>query len=59
MEMATAVYGAQWGNFVFDCERERKEYRTREGRTLEEATYSFWGYVERNRERFTNPLYKR
>ncbi|KXS16669.1 phosphatases II, partial [Gonapodya prolifera JEL478] len=56
-ELATAAYSCQFGNFLFDSERERNEFRSSGGKTLQEVTESVWAHLERNRERFLNPIY--
>ncbi|KAL3266604.1 hypothetical protein HHI36_010768 [Cryptolaemus montrouzieri] len=45
------IHSCQFGTFVGNCEKERLDLR------LNERTYSFWGYVEGNREDYINPLY--
>ncbi|KAJ3023671.1 hypothetical protein HKX48_001895 [Thoreauomyces humboldtii] len=55
------VYACQFGNFLFNCERELRDYRIpgSDGRprTAEEATFSVWNFMHANREEYLNPHY--
>ncbi|KAJ3213319.1 hypothetical protein HDU67_003038 [Dinochytrium kinnereticum] len=56
------VYSCQFGNFLFNCERERLgfSYRRSGGGasvSLTEATESIWDFLDAHREEFLNPLY--
>lgn len=45
------LYSCQFGTFLGNCERERKEH------SLPEKTYSLWGYMWQNISDYANPLY--
>ncbi|XP_073252386.1 phosphatidylinositol-3,5-bisphosphate 3-phosphatase MTMR6-like [Porites lutea] len=46
------LYSCQFGTFLGNCERERKEHG------LAEKTYSLWGYMWQNISDYANPLYR-
>lgn len=46
------LYSCQFGTFLGNCERERKEHR------LPEKTFSLWGYMWQNISDYANPLYR-
>lgn len=46
------LYSCQFGTFLGNCERERKEHR------LPEKTFSLWGYMWQNISDYVNPLYR-
>ncbi|XP_068134732.1 myotubularin-related protein 7 isoform X1 [Hyperolius riggenbachi] len=46
------IYSCQYGNFLCNCQRERKELR------VHERTYSLWSYLWKQRLDYMNPLYK-
>lgn len=46
------LYSCQFGTFLGNCERERKEH------CLAEKTYSLWGYMWQNISDYANPLYR-
>ncbi|KAJ8281305.1 hypothetical protein GJAV_G00066010 [Gymnothorax javanicus] len=52
LQLQTHVYSCQYGNFLGNCERERKELRIRE------RTNSLWAHLWENRELYINPLYR-
>lgn len=45
------LYSCQFGTFVGNCERERRELN------LESETYSLWSHLDKNRSKFINPFY--
>ncbi|KAJ3041739.1 hypothetical protein HDV00_008827 [Rhizophlyctis rosea] len=57
----THVYSCQFGSFLFNCERERRQYvRRGSGRTVvgvDQVTKSVWDFVLSRREEFLNPNY--
>ncbi|XP_065843343.1 myotubularin-related protein 6-like [Oscarella lobularis] len=52
LEFHSHVHSCQYGTFLGNNERQRKELK------LSERTYSFWGYVWEHINDFLNPLYK-
>ncbi|KAG9479818.1 hypothetical protein GDO78_011712 [Eleutherodactylus coqui] len=46
------VYSCQYGNFLCNCEKERRELR------IQERTYSLWSYLWKQRLDYMNPLYR-
>ncbi|XP_031549865.1 myotubularin-related protein 6-like [Actinia tenebrosa] len=46
------VHSCQFGTFLGNCERERKELE------LSKRTYSLWGYMWQNISDYANPLYR-
>lgn len=46
------LYSCQFGTFVGNCERERKELRLEDG-----ETYSLWAYLDSHRYEYINPYY--
>ncbi|GBB98034.1 hypothetical protein RclHR1_03120019 [Rhizophagus clarus] len=44
-------YSCQFGTFLFNCEKERKEYN------VTKKTYSVWDYFNSDRELYLNPHY--
>ncbi|XP_044152000.1 myotubularin-related protein 7 [Bufo gargarizans] len=46
------VYSCQYGNFLCNCEKERRELR------IEERTYALWSYLWKQRLDYMNPLYR-
>ncbi|XP_047208729.1 myotubularin-related protein 7a [Girardinichthys multiradiatus] len=46
------IYSCQFGNFIGNNQRERKELR------VHERTHSLWSYLWTNRAEFINPLYR-
>ncbi|CAJ0945021.1 unnamed protein product [Ranitomeya imitator] len=46
------IYSCQYGNFLCNCEKERKELR------IQERTYSLWSYLWKQRLDYMNPLYR-
>ncbi|KAJ3160893.1 hypothetical protein HDU86_008255 [Geranomyces michiganensis] len=53
------VYACQYGNFLFNCERELLAYRTPNGsKTIENVTHSVWNHIlHGNIDEYLNPLY--
>ncbi|TPX69050.1 hypothetical protein SpCBS45565_g02646 [Spizellomyces sp. 'palustris'] len=51
------VYSCQFGTFLFNCERERRSYVAPGNKTIQEATYSIWDYIEAHRDEYANPHY--
>ncbi|KAI8825933.1 uncharacterized protein EV422DRAFT_503282 [Fimicolochytrium jonesii] len=51
------VYACQFGNFLFNCEREQNNYRAPGNRPIEEATFSIWDHIDGNIDEFLNPHY--
>ena len=45
-----AVYSCQFGTFVGNCRREREEYK------LSEKTYSFWGHLATETQKYANKV---
>lgn len=45
------IYSCQFGTFIGNCERERKELN------LSELTYSFWAYLDSHHDEYINPFY--
>ncbi|XP_078370553.1 phosphatidylinositol-3,5-bisphosphate 3-phosphatase MTMR6-like isoform X2 [Oculina patagonica] len=46
------LYSCQFGTFLGNCERERKEH------SLPKKTFSLWGYMWQHISDYANPLYK-
>ncbi|XP_036406612.1 myotubularin-related protein 7a [Megalops cyprinoides] len=46
------VYSCQYGNFLCNSERERRDLR------LQERTHSLWAYLWKNKADYMNPLYR-
>ncbi|CAH2300283.1 myotubularin-related 7 isoform X1 [Pelobates cultripes] len=46
------VYSCQYGNFLCNCQKERREIR------IQERTYSLWSYLWKQRSDYMNPLYR-
>ncbi|XP_073517117.1 phosphatidylinositol-3-phosphate phosphatase MTMR7-like [Phyllobates terribilis] len=46
------IYSCQYGNFLCNCEKERKEL------IIQERTYSLWSYLWKQRLDYMNPLYR-
>ncbi|KAE8629675.1 hypothetical protein XENTR_v10000566 [Xenopus tropicalis] len=46
------VYSCQYGNFLCNCQKERREIR------VQERTYSLWSYLWKQRLDYMNPLYR-
>ncbi|KAJ3415177.1 hypothetical protein HDV05_005457 [Chytridiales sp. JEL 0842] len=68
LTLNTHLYSCQYGNFIFNNEKERATFTYRpptstsapsssRGLSLEESSYSIWDYITANREEFLNPLY--
>ncbi|KAI8589235.1 Myotubularin-like phosphatase domain-containing protein, partial [Geranomyces variabilis] len=53
------VYACQYGNFLFNCERELLTYRVPQtGKDIENATNSVWNHIlHGNTDEYLNPLY--
>ncbi|KAI8852719.1 protein-tyrosine phosphatase-like protein [Chytridium lagenaria] len=55
----THIYSCQFGNFLFNCERERLSFTYRQpgGPTvpLDRATNSIWDYFDANKDEYLNP----
>ena len=45
------VYSCQFGNFIGNSERERRDLK------VKEKTYSLWSYLDARKDTLTNPLY--
>jgi myotubularin-related protein 6/7/8 len=45
------VYSCQFGNFIGNSERERRDLK------VKEKTYSLWSYMDSRKDTLTNPLY--
>ncbi|RKO92123.1 Myotubularin-like phosphatase domain-containing protein, partial [Blyttiomyces helicus] len=50
------VHSCQFGNFLFNCERERAEFRYG-GVGIDGCTTSIWDYIEATKGDFANPAY--
>ncbi|XP_056135639.1 myotubularin-related protein 7b [Lampris incognitus] len=48
----THVYSCQYGTFLGNCQKERRDMR------LRERSHSMWSHLWRDRADYTNPLYK-
>ncbi|KAM4809002.1 phosphatidylinositol-3-phosphate phosphatase MTMR7 [Rhinophrynus dorsalis] len=46
------IYSCQYGNFLCNCQKERREMR------IQERTYSLWSYLWKQRLDYMNPLYR-
>jgi len=46
------VYSCQYGTFIGNCQKERKELG------LSEKTFSLWGFLTNSADEFVNPLYE-
>jgi len=46
------VYSCQFGTFVGNCQKDRKELK------LSEQTYSLWGHLTNSADEYINPLYE-
>ncbi|KAM4708522.1 phosphatidylinositol-3-phosphate phosphatase MTMR7 isoform 1-T1 [Discoglossus pictus] len=46
------IYSCQYGNFLCNCQKERREMR------IQERTYSLWSYLWKQRMDYMNPLYR-
>ncbi|CAJ0866332.1 3607_t:CDS:10 [Entrophospora sp. SA101] len=53
IELHCHCYSCQFGTFLFNSEKERKDYN------VAKKTYSVWDYFNSDREQFINPLYNR
>ncbi|TDH65608.1 hypothetical protein CCR75_003922 [Bremia lactucae] len=51
LTLADHVYSCKFGTFMFDCERQRKEF------FANHRVFSIWSDINRQSERFTNPMY--
>ncbi|TMW56398.1 hypothetical protein Poli38472_006408 [Pythium oligandrum] len=51
LALADHVYSCKYGTFMFDCERQRKEFFSKH------RVYSIWSDINSYTERFINPLY--
>lgn len=45
------IYSCQFGTFVGNCEKERKDLK------LAERTYSLWAYLDSHNDEYVNPFY--
>ncbi|XP_057314336.1 myotubularin-related protein 6-like [Hydractinia symbiolongicarpus] len=52
LEIHEHVYSSQFGTFLGNCEKERKQ------KQLSQKTYSLWGYMWHNLPDYVNPFYK-
>ncbi|KAJ8269698.1 hypothetical protein COCON_G00123050 [Conger conger] len=52
VQIHSHVYSCQYGNFLCNSQRERRELR------LRERTHSVWAYLWKNKADFMNPLYR-
>ncbi|KAJ8271719.1 hypothetical protein COCON_G00105780 [Conger conger] len=52
LQLHTHIYSCQYGNFLGNSEKERRDLRVRE------TTNSLWGHLWENRELYMNPLYR-
>ncbi|KAI8910193.1 protein-tyrosine phosphatase-like protein [Gorgonomyces haynaldii] len=50
------VYSCQFGDFLFNNEKERSQFRFN-GKTIQEATVSIWDHIKNNKHDFYNALY--
>ncbi|KAJ1551795.1 hypothetical protein HK096_007737 [Nowakowskiella sp. JEL0078] len=62
IQLNNHVYSCQFGNFLFNCEYERKSYRKKAnsrdpGVPIQECTYSVWDWFNSNKEEFISQLY--
>ncbi|XP_045142488.1 myotubularin-related protein 7 isoform X2 [Echinops telfairi] len=46
------IYSCQFGNFLCNCQKERRELK------IEERTYSLWAHLWKNRADYLNPLFR-
>lgn len=53
-----AAYSSQFGTFLFNCERERLQFRDDSDRNLSQSTVSLWDSILRERHLYENPVYK-
>ncbi|XP_039530886.1 myotubularin-related protein 7-like isoform X2 [Pimephales promelas] len=52
IQLHTHIYSCQYGNFIGNCQKERRDLR------LQERTHSLWPHLWDNRAEYTNPLYR-
>ncbi|XP_059407984.1 myotubularin-related protein 7b isoform X1 [Carassius carassius] len=52
IQLHTHIYSCQYGNFIGNCQKERRDLR------LQERTHSLWPHLWENRAEYTNPLYR-
>ncbi|KAG9342425.1 hypothetical protein JZ751_016427 [Albula glossodonta] len=52
LELHTHIYSCQYGNFLGNSEKERRDLRIRD------RTHSLWAHLWQNRVDYTNPLYR-
>ncbi|XP_016417344.1 myotubularin-related protein 7-like [Sinocyclocheilus rhinocerous] len=52
IQLHTHIYSCQHGNFICNCQKERRDLR------LQERTHSLWPHLWENRPEYTNPLYR-
>lgn len=52
ISLHTHVYSCQYGTFLGNCQKERRDLR------LRERTHSVWSHLWKERSEFTNPLYR-
>jgi hypothetical protein len=58
VQLNTHVYSCQFGNFLFNNERERSTYRNANGKPIQECSYSVWDWFgSQDKARFSNPAY--
>ncbi|TPX41754.1 hypothetical protein SeMB42_g05107 [Synchytrium endobioticum] len=59
--LADAVYSCQFGNFIFNCERERNMFGiavdSNQFLTLHESSHSVWSHILSNASEYKNPSY--
>lgn len=58
VQLNTHVYSCQFGNFLFNNERERTSFRNAHGKRIEECTFSVWDwFASQDKAEFANPAY--
>ncbi|KAI9024070.1 Myotubularin-like phosphatase domain-containing protein [Hyaloraphidium curvatum] len=58
VQLNTHLYSCQFGNFLFNNERERSSFRDAHGKPIEECTYSVWDwFASQKKDDFVNPAY--
>jgi hypothetical protein len=58
VQLNTFLYSNHFGNFLFNSEKERREWRSEHGECVENVTSSVWDWFEQHSESFLNDCYE-